>query len=162
MTVQLRLAVPGDERVLAELNAFVQALHVHSEPSLFKPSSLDEVSAWFAGLIDNPSAQIWMAEEEGQVLGYASMIVHNREENPFCYARRYAEIDQISVRPGHRRRGIGRSLMEHILHTAHSAGIREVELSSWSFNTEAHEAFRRLGFKPRLIRFGRESSGSGE
>jgi hypothetical protein len=31
--------------------------------------------------------------------------------------------------------------------------MRDIEMSSWSFNVEAHAAFRRLGFTPKVIRF---------
>ena len=45
----------------------------------------------------------------------------------------------------------------HDLHVSRSRGIRDVELSSWSFNTEAHAAFQALGFEPKVVRFGRAS-----
>ena len=162
MNAHIRIAVLGDERALADLNAFVQNLHVENKPSFFKSADLDEVASWFRSLISDPAVKIWIAEEGGEPVGYAIMILHSREENPFCYARCFVEIDQIGVHPGYRHRGIGRSLIEHIIRTAHTEGIRDIELSSWSFNTEAHESFRRLGFKPKLIRFGRESSVTGK
>ena len=33
--------------------------------------------------------------------------------------------------------------------------IHHVELSSWVFNSGPHQAFRRLGFTPKVVRFGR-------
>lgn len=162
MTAHIRLATFGDEWALADLNAFVQNLHVENNPTRFRPAALDVVAAWFQGLVGDPTVHIWIAEEDGKPVGYASMIVHNREQNPFCHARRFVEIDQISVHPDYRRRGIGRSLLQHIIRSAHAEGIRDVELSSWSFNAGAQEVFRSLGFEPKLIRFGRESSESGE
>jgi hypothetical protein len=41
---------------------------------------------------------------------------------------------------------------------AEGAGIREVELASWAFNQSAHEAFRKLGFVPKVVRFEFNSS----
>lgn len=66
------------------------------------------------------------------------------------------EIDQIGVTPDRKRQGVGRALVRTVLADAHVHGIRDVELSSWSFNQQAHEAFRKLGFAPIRVRFGLE------
>jgi GNAT superfamily N-acetyltransferase len=162
MNAHIRLAVLGDERSLADLNAFVQDLHVENEPSYFRPADLEEVASWFRGLIGDPEGQIWIAEVNGKPVGYVYMVLNNHEEDPFSPARRWIEIDQIVVRPEYQRRGIGRSLVKHVIRAAHTKGICDIELASWSFNTSAHEAFRRLGFKPIYICFGRESSATGK
>ena len=78
--------------------------------------------------------------------------------NPFCRARRWCEIDQIAVDPKYRRRGIGRSLILKAIAEARTEGIRDIEATSWSFNEETHEMFRRLGFSPKTVRFERKSS----
>jgi GNAT superfamily N-acetyltransferase len=162
MNAHLRLAALGDEQALAELNAFVQDPHVENEPSHFRPADSGEVASWFRGLIGDPEGQIWIVEASGKLVGYAYMTLNDHEEDPFSPARRWVEIDQIVVHPNYQRRGIGRSLIEHIIRTAHTEGIRDVELSSWSFNTSAHEAFQHLGFKPMFFHFGRESSATGK
>jgi ribosomal protein S18 acetylase RimI-like enzyme len=55
-------------------------------------------------------------------------------------------------------RGIARALVEHVLEDARSRAIDDVELTAWCFNTEAHEAFQALGFRQKVVRFGRKSS----
>ena len=55
--------------------------------------------------------------------------------------------------PRWRRQGAARALIDSVLAEARRRGIRDVELSSWAFNTAAHAAFGRLGFTPKLIRF---------
>jgi hypothetical protein len=46
--------------------------------------------------------------------------------------------------------------MEHAFAAAKEAKIEEVELTSWCFNTGAHEAFARMGFTPKTVRFARK------
>ena len=154
MNATIRRAAPGDERTLAELNAFVQDFHVINNPAYFKPGAREEVTAWFKGLLEKSTVKIWIAEAGGVPVGYASAFLLERAENTFCRSRRWLEIDQIGVRPDWRRRGIGRALVQVVLGAANEEGIREVELSSWVFNTGAQEAFRRLGFTPKVVRFG--------
>ena len=155
MNVQIRAAISGDEKTLAALNAFVQEFHVMHNPSYFKPADIREVSAWFRELIGKPTVRIWIAEEGGKPVGYASVFLHDRPENPFCYARQWMEIDQVGVLPEYRRSGIGRRLVQHVVEAAGEEHIHDIELNSWCFNDGAHEAFRRLGFAPRIVRFGR-------
>jgi GNAT superfamily N-acetyltransferase len=58
----------------------------------------------------------------------------------------------------YRRQGVARALVNAALAHAEGAGIREVELASWAFNQSAHEAFRKLGFVPKVVRFEFNSS----
>ncbi len=158
MSVQIREAVAGDEGALTALNAFVQEFHLAHNPSFFKWADPAEVAGWFRGLIETPAARIWLAEQADAPVGYLVALVRERLENPFCLARRWIEIDQIGVCAAHRRAGIARRLVDRVLEFARAEEITEIELTSWSFNPEAHKAFQRLGFAPRLIRFGQTIS----
>jgi len=159
MNVTIRRAVLGDERVLAELNAVVHDLHLKNNPAYFKPTVGEDVVAWFRGLLEQPPVQIWIAEVDSVAVGYACVFLRERPETPFCHARRWLEIDQMGVCPDWRRRGVARALVRAVLQAAGDAGIREVELSSWVFNRDAQVAFQRLGFTPKVVRFGWASPG---
>ncbi len=158
-SVQIREAVPGDEDALAALNAFVQEFHLAHNPAFFKQADLAEVAAWFCELLETPAARIWLAEQEGTPVGYALALLRERPANAFCHARRWIEIDQIGVRAEYRRAGIARGFVDQVLEFARTEEITEIELTSWSFNPGAHKAFRKLGFAPRLMRFGRTLGG---
>jgi len=153
MTVRIRKAVVGDENALAELNDFVQEFHVAHNPSYFKRADLSEVALWFLGLLEKPNVRIWIAEQDGTHAGYAAVFLHERPASPFCHKRRWIEIDQIGVRQEYRCSGIGRRLVDQTLRFAREENIEDVELTSWCFNGDAHKAFQKIGFTPRLIRF---------
>jgi GNAT superfamily N-acetyltransferase len=57
------------------------------------------------------------------------------------------------VEEAFRGQGIGRALLQTALAAASETGTSDVELASWSFNSEAHAMFRHCGFSPRLLRF---------
>ena len=143
---------------LAELNGFVHEFHVTNNPCYFKTAPLEEVTAWFRRLLADPTVRIWVAEEAGLPVGYVYVCLHDRPANLLCHARRWFEIGEIGVRPGRQRSGIGRALVEQVMAAALEQGIEDVELASWSFNSDAQEAFRRLGFVPNMIRFGQKIS----
>lgn len=153
--MSIRPASPADGTTLAALNGFVHGLHVAARPDFFRVAPPEEASAWLASLTEAPSSRIWIAEGDGEPIGYILVYFHERGERPFSHARRWCEIDQLAVDPRWRRRGAARALVEAALAEARRRAIRDIELSSWAFNTDAHEVFRRLGFRPKLIRFER-------
>jgi ribosomal protein S18 acetylase RimI-like enzyme len=155
--VDIRLAGGGDVEALAELNRVVQELHVARAPGRFTRPDARAVAEWFRSMVEDPAVRVWIAEDGGQPAGYVLALTCDRAETPFTSRREYCEIDQIVVARELRRRGLARALVERVLADARSRGIRDVELNSWCFNTEAHEAFRALGFTPQIVRFHRTS-----
>jgi GNAT superfamily N-acetyltransferase len=153
MSVSIRVASSADGATLAALFEHVHGLHVAARPDFFRIAPPDEAAAWLASLVDGPSSRIWLAESDGSPIGYVLAYFHERVARPFSHPRRWCEIDQIAVVPDQRRRGAARALIQAALDEAGRRGIRDIELSSWSFNVEAHATFRRLGFTPKVIRF---------
>ncbi len=141
------------------LNAYVHGIHVAQRPNWFKPAEFEDVVSRFADLLDQPAARVWLAEQDAQPVGYVCASREQRHASPLVRERRWLEINEMGVRPDKQRRGIGRLLIDHVLKAARDEGILEVELSSWSFNTTAHEAFRKYGFSPKVTRFHRTVGG---
>jgi GNAT superfamily N-acetyltransferase len=158
MIATIRTAIVGDEELLAKLNSFVHDLHVVRRPDHFKPAQVSELAGWYRSLLERSTARMWIAENEGNPVGYVLAIVHHVPENPFCQARHWCEIDQIAVDPNYRRQGIARSLVLKAIAEARIEGIRDIEATCWSFNNETHEVFQGLGFVPKTVRFELESS----
>ena len=109
-----------------------------------------DVASWFQGLFEQPSVRIWIAEGGGAAVGYVIALLRERPENVFGRSRRWLEIDQIGVRPGHRRTGIGRALVDVVLEAADDDGTRDVELQTWVFNGGAQRHFVDLASRRRL------------
>jgi diamine N-acetyltransferase len=151
--VTVRPAVVGDEHALAELNAFVQDLHVQHRPDHFKPTLPEDVSEWYRSLLQAQTARMWIAEEDGRPAGYVLVKFQNWADNPFTRARTWCEIDQIAVDPSYRRRGIARALIVQAITEAKAQGVESIETASWAFNDDTHVVFRRLGFEVKSMRF---------
>lgn len=58
-----------------------------------------------------------------------------------------AEFRMLAVRPGVRRRGIGRTLVDACIARAGAAGARRLRLSSGPTMVDAHRLYERLGFE---------------
>ena len=151
--VTVRSAQAGDIPQMVELNALVQADHVAARPAVFKPAARDELAAWFAAGLDSGSLHAWVALDGADLVGYVTVHAEQREEHALCYARAWWEVDALVVRPAYRRRGVARALLRMVATAADQAGVGQLQLSTWSFNTGAQEAWRHLGFTPMAIRY---------
>jgi ribosomal protein S18 acetylase RimI-like enzyme len=141
--------------IIATLNDFGQAPHVAARPDFFKPTRHAELEAWYRELLGAPTTRAFIAELDGEPVGYVVSILRTTEENPFCVARRWLELNEIAVATLHRGRGIARALTEQVMAHAREAEVRSVELGSWAFNAGAHAAFAKLGFSAQRVRFER-------
>jgi diamine N-acetyltransferase len=147
MAILIRKAVEQDAAVLASLNADVQGLHAAVMPWFFKPPGPDTLPPEaVAAMLAPPENLVFIAEVDGVSAGYAYAEIVRRPETPFHYAYDMVYLHHISVRPAHRRHGVGSALIDAVRAAATDAGIGQVALDVWTFNEAARAFFRRHGF----------------
>jgi diamine N-acetyltransferase len=147
MAIVIRKAVERDAATLGALNADVQAIHAAALPWLFKPSGPDTFAPCeVEPLLAQPENLFFIAEMDGTVAGYAYAEIQERPETPFAYAHNLVYLHHISVRPAHRRHGVGSALMGAVRNAATEAGIALIMLDVWTFNEDARAFFHRRGF----------------
>ena len=152
--MEIRKATATDGMLLSSLCMDVQTLHAEHHPEFFKmPQSDDFAMSFFNTLLADNVFHIFIAEEDGQALGYIVCKSMERVENPFTFAMRYLLIDQISVRPQVRGRGVGTALMKQAEVLAGELGVQKIWLDSWGFNIKAHAFFEGVGFVKFMHRF---------
>jgi len=57
------------------------------------------------------------------------------------------EIKRMYVRPGHRKQGMGRALINRLIEESSRIGYKRIRLDSARFMTEAHQLYRSIGFQ---------------
>jgi [ribosomal protein S18]-alanine N-acetyltransferase len=67
------------------------------------------------------------------------------------FGETHAHLVLLCVRPGQRRRGIGRRLMEWLTASARVAGIASLHLELRADNKPAHAFYRALGFSQTVL-----------
>jgi GNAT superfamily N-acetyltransferase len=147
MAILVRKAVEKDAAILGALNADVQAIHAAALPWLFKPAGPDTFAPCeVKPLLAQPENLFFIAEVDGVAAGYVYAEIQEWPETPFTRRREMIYLHHISVRPAHRRHGVGSALMEAVRNAAAEAGITAVALDVWTFNEEARAFFHRRGF----------------
>lgn len=88
------------------------------------------------------SVEIWTAKRGEELVGYM-LFQHVGEE---------MELHTIAVKPGLRRQGLGRILMEHMIAEARRAGVVRIFLQVRSSNGQAKALYETFGFRTVGIR----------
>jgi ribosomal protein S18 acetylase RimI-like enzyme len=152
--MKIRQAIASDSSLLSSLCVDVQSLHAKHHPDFFKiPQSDNFAVDFFDGVLADPTTSIFIAEENGEALGYIFCKLIDRPENPFTFAVRYLHIDQISVRPAAQGKGGGTKLIQRAIALALELNLQRIQLDSWGFNMEAHTFFEKMGFEKFNHRF---------
>lgn len=155
--MNIRPATPADSRLLSSLCVDVQRLHADHHPGLFKlPQTDDFAVAFFDQVLADPLVNIFVAEEDDQALGYILCKLIERSETPFTFSMRFLQVDQISVQPQARGRGVGSALLAQADDLAQESDVSRIQLDSWGFNTSAHAFFEHNGYEKFNHRFWRE------
>jgi hypothetical protein len=84
--MKIRQAMSKDNMLLSSLCMDVQRLHAENHPDIFKiPQNDDFASAFFEEMLADPLVTVFLAEEDGQALGYILCKLIERVENPFTF-----------------------------------------------------------------------------
>lgn len=145
MTV--RFANETDLPAVNRLRMQVNELHVTGRPETFRPGFPPELADHVYTVFRDPDRDILVAEEEGEIRGFAVLHEIRRPENPFMFERHFLDVDEFGVDEAYRRRGVGRALIERAKAIARDRGFDRLELNMWEFNQGALEFYEALGFE---------------
>lgn len=91
-------------------------------------------------------APAYVATSGGQVVGMVTLCVYRTLTGPKAY------LDHLVVAPDHRRRGIGRALVEHAIGQARAAGASRIDLTAGERKHAGRALYASLGFVERDTR----------
>ncbi|GAB3097969.1 GNAT family N-acetyltransferase [Lysobacter terrae] len=144
----VRRAVPSDAPVLAELGActFTDAFgHLYSPQDLQAFIDESHAASAYAKLLDSPLYAIWLAEDEGEAIGYAlagPCGLPHEDAKP-----EDGELKRLYVSGRAQGGGVGARLFEEALAWLEHAGPRTLWISVWSENYGAQRFYGRYGFE---------------
>lgn len=142
----VRFARKEDYEAINALRAPVCALHSNGYPALFKPVFAKDHQERVLKMMEDPEQDVLVAEENGQLLGFAMVEYIKREETNSIYAVHEAHIVEIGVDETSQGKGIGTALIQAVKDAAKVRGCRSVQLDVWEFNKGALRFYEKLGF----------------
>ena len=144
--ITIRPARPEDASTLVALGA-----SIGREPEAWLLQgdgwrSAAEECRYLRALKRHPDAAVFVAEDDGAIVGRLSVA-----RDPHGASRHVADLG-LMVAAGHRRRGVGRALLEQAVSWARDAGVLKLELHVFPWNEPAIRLYERFGFEREGLR----------
>lgn len=159
----IRLANSADAERIGELWLEMVAYHAEFDPVMFRPSP--HGAALYAQNVrerlEDPRARLLVAEAEGAVVGYASGLIADLTTG-FFLPLRSGLLSDIFVAESHRRRGLGRALVERLALWFRDSGVRQFEWHVSADNEPALAFWAALDGKTTLLRMRAQIPEEGE
>lgn len=149
--MEIRFAQSRD--IPGMLNLLQQVGEVHHQicPDLFRSGAQKYDEAALEALLKNPDRPIFIAQNEGQVTGYAFCILQITKDDPVLRDRKVLYIDDLCVDEAQRGHGIAGALYQQVCQYARSIGCDAVTLNVWSGNDTAMAFYQKCGLKPQKV-----------
>jgi ribosomal protein S18 acetylase RimI-like enzyme len=106
------------------------------------PPPFESVRERFLELLDEPRAWVLVAEDDGGVVGVASLWI----KPDLAHGDTVVEVPTLVVAEGSRREGVGKLLMEEVQKLGAENDGNLIELVATTQNVAAREFYRSLGF----------------
>ena len=125
-----------------------QVLMVHHEgrPDLFKPNAKKYTDEELSEIILDDTRPIFVAKEDGKVLGYAFCVFIRHIANNILTDIKTLYIDDLCVDESVRGKHIGKSLYEYVMEFARDNGVYNITLNVWELNSGAKRFYEKCGF----------------
>ena len=147
----LRFAQKADIPAIIALLRQVGQIHYEIRPDIFRSGAQKYDESALEVLLADSSRPIFIAEEDGQVLGYCFCILEEVRNDPVLTDSRTLYIDDLCVDANCRGQHVGKALYDHACAYARSLHCDSVTLNVWCGNDSAMAFYQKRGMTPRKI-----------
>lgn len=146
----IRRAKQEDIPQLIGLLYQVHKVHSDARPDLFRPGEKKYTEAELEALIPDDGRPIFVAEEDGRVLGYA-FCIYQTPSAASMQPVKSLYIDDLCVDGNTRGKGVGGALYRHVVQVAEQTGCYNVTLNVWACNPTALRFYEKCGLTVQKI-----------
>jgi len=151
--MEIRIAGPADAATLSEIACatFPLACPPHTAAQAIADFiSKNFTVTCFEGYLSDPDRVLFLAEERGEAIGYAMLILSEPSDpnvRSSITVRPTAELSKLYVRPGHHGGGVSVALVDAAVESARAAGRTGMWLGVNEENARANAFYEKSGFR---------------
>lgn len=146
--MDIRIAVNPDIEGILELLVQVNQIHADGRPDIFKNGGSKYTSESLRDKLELKNERIYVAVEDGRVLGYAFLVTQETRESTNLQHRRVVYIDDLCIDEKERGKHIGTSLFNAAREYAGQIQADAITLRVWELNSSAKAFYEAVGMKP--------------
>lgn len=146
--MDIRRAKPEDSDGIIRLLYQVNQVHADGRSDLFKSGGIKYTKEDLVDKFNNIDEMIFVAVEEGKVLGYIFGVIEEVTETTSLYPRKVLYIDDLCVDENERGKHVATKLYDYVKGAAKEMGFYHITLHVWECNPEARAFYEAVGFKP--------------
>ena len=147
----IRRATENDISKINDLLHQVLEVHHKGRPDIFKGNTKKYTDSELLKIIADDTRPIFVADVDGEVLGYAFCIFQQHIDNNILTDIKTLYIDDLCVDETKRGLHIGSALYDFCLKFAKISGCYNLTLNVWSCNQSALKFYESKGLKPQKI-----------
>lgn len=147
--MEIRMAQTGDIPGIQALLLQVGEVHHQIRPDIFRTGALKYTPGELRDFLKDPDRPIFVAVEDGKLLGYAFCIHRDYDGTGVSTCRKEIYVDDVCVDEACRGQGIATALLEQVFAHGKERGCQFVTLNVWNGNHTAQRFYEGLGMTPR-------------
>lgn len=148
-SVMIREATRDDIAALVELYREFHEYHVCNVPDRLRvPERYDDAltSEQIQRILSDDNAVLFVAEDDGLLIGLAEMYLKHDESNPATIAYIHGYLQSLMVTEAMRSQGVGTQLVEVAHRWAREHGATEMRLNTWEHAAGPQAFYEGLGY----------------
>ena len=149
--MEIRFASPVDVPGILELLKQVGQVHYQGRPDIFRADAQKYGPSQVLSMLDKPETPIFVAVEDGKVLGYCFCQIKTYYRDPVIADHTTCYIDDLCVDETCRGKRVGAALYGTACKYAKQRKCRSVTLNVWSCNASAMKFYEKMGLKPQKV-----------
>ena len=149
--MDIRFAEPQDVAGILSLLRQVGEVHHQGRPDIFRSGAQKYGASQVLQMLDDPKTPIFVAVENGKVLGYCFCMFKTHCQDPVLCDHTTLYIDDLCVDEACRGQKVGAKLYHAACDFARKKACHSVTLNVWYCNTPAVKFYESLGMKPQKI-----------
>ncbi len=146
--MKIRRAIDADLPYIVKLLHQVHDVHSAHRPDIFRRGNRKYNDEEILNIIKSESTPVYVADEDGEVLGYAFCVIEEVKDTPALMDMKSLYIDDLCVDENLRGKHIGTALYSHVCDEAKRLGCYRITLNVWNFNESAMRFYERCGLSP--------------